>query len=371
MKKLNLVLLALLNVCLLGAQNMASSIRYWDKGPLTFSDFSTRSSEYPTISQLTYFISSDVEKVRSGNTTFAIPVTRTYLNPYTSWIHPDFKTPAMLLYLQTAFDYVEICRRRMVAELVSGSQFPAQQLIDFHIGVADSFTAQMKEETQMGTDSVAIAYYAERVRKELSQTPDVPYLQDPVVRPGGWGIGIHVGVGSDLYTGRITDYITQVVGLHFGFDFALGRTMVYWDGLLAFGGRYKQDIPVRNYYWSAGEKQRGGNITLSAGYPVFENMWWKVVPFAGIGVGFLDYPYNPGNPLKKEDEIAGFRFQAGLATDYKVFRLFEFTPQKNYLAEFTVRAKIYVARTALPFPGPSWSVNVALDAGYLARVLKK
>ena len=348
---------------------MEATVRYWDEGPLTYADLSARKSELPKISEFQYNISWTTSDWKQGNTRFRVPVSRSYLNPYASWVHPDFRTEAMLQYIQTGFDYVEICRRRAMRELMQGSTFGQGSVMKFHLDVADSFMAKLKDETQQGQDAAAVQDYARRVKAELAQTEEVLY-DDLRVDPRGFGMGMHWGIGSEFYTGPVTEYLTPIVGLDFGFDFCFSRINLYIGGLLGLGGRYKQAIARDGYQWNAGERMKGGNIEVSLGYTVFDSQWWKVAPFAGIGVGFIDYPYHPGNPDKKSDEISGFRYQAGISADLKFSRVVDYVQALEGLSETSVRSRLYVARTAFPTPAPSWTVNFGLSVNMLGWILK-
>lgn len=348
---------------------MEATVRYWDEGPLTYADLSSRKSELPKISEFQYNISWTTSDWKQGNTRFRVPVSRSYLNPYASWVHPDFRTEAMLHYIQTGFDYVEICRRRAMRELMQGSTFGQGSVMKFHLDVADSFMAKLKDETQQGQDAAAVQDYARRVKAELAQTEEVLY-DDLRVDPRGFGMGMHWGIGSEFYTGPVTEYLTPIVGLDFGFDFCFSRINLYIGGLLGLGGRYKQAIARDGYQWNAGERMKGGNIEVSLGYTVFDSQWWKVAPFAGIGVGFIDYPSNPGNADKKSDEIAGFRYQAGISADLKFYRVVDYVQTLEGLSEFSVRSRLYVAHTAFPTPAPSWTINFGLSVNMLGWILK-
>ena len=348
---------------------MDATVRYWDEGPLTYADLSARKSELPKISEFQYNISWTTSDWKTGNTRFRVPVSRSYLNPYASWVHPDFRTDAMLQYIQTGFDYVEICRRRAMRELMQGSTFGQGSVMKFHLDVADSFMAKLKDETQQGQDAAAVQDYARRVKAELAQTEEVQY-DDLRIDPRGFGMGMHWGIGSEFYTGPVTDYLTPIAGLDFGFDFCFSRINLYLGGLLGLGGRYKQAIARDGYQWNAGERMKGGNIEVSLGYTVFDSQWWKVAPFAGIGVGFIDYPYHPGNPDKKSDEISGFRYQAGISADFKFSRVVDYVHALEGLSETSVRSRLYVAHTAFPTPAPSWTVNFGLSVNMLGWILK-
>ena len=98
-----------------------SMVRYWEDGALTFDDFSVRKNELPKISEFDYGFSWNWGRKKISNTVIRAPFSRTYMNPFKSWIHPEFRTPEMREYFQTAFDYVEICRRRAQREYMEGS----------------------------------------------------------------------------------------------------------------------------------------------------------------------------------------------------------------------------------------------------------
>ena len=362
----------LLAGALLRAQSgltMDSSVKYWDEGPLSYSDISTRAGELPLISEFQYGISWSSKDTKIGNTTIRAPYTRTYMNPFSSWVHPDFRTEAMLQYIQAGFDYVEICRRRALNDYRQGSSFRLEDVMDFHMDVADSFLAKMKDDTDQGEDAAAVRDYADRVKEELEHIEE-PQYSDLKVYPRGYGIGMHVGVGSEFHTGTLSDYVGPIVGLDFGFDFFFNRVDILFSGVLGGAGHYKLPIQRDGYQWDAGERARGGNMELSLGYVAFDSQWWKIIPFAGIGVGFLDYASNPVNVEKDTDEISGFRYQAGVSTDFKFSRSVDYTTFRDDVGEWSVRTRLYVAHTALPTPAPYWSVNFGLSINMLGWLLK-
>ena len=49
-------------------------------------------------------------------------------------------------------------------------------------------------------------------------------------------MGMHWGIGSEFYTGPVTEYLAPIVGLDFGFDFCFSRINLYIGGLLSLGG---------------------------------------------------------------------------------------------------------------------------------------
>ena len=209
-----------------------------------------------------------------------------------------------------------------------------------------------------------------RFRAGLAQTEEIQY-NDMRIDPRGFGMGMHWGIGSEFHVGPMTDYVTPIAGIDFGFDFCFNRVNLYLGGLLGWGGRYKLPIPRVGYQWNAGERIKGGNIEASLGYTVLDSQWWKVAPFAGIGVGFLDYPFHPADQDKQMDEISGLRYQAGISADFKFYRVVDYVQALEGLSELSLRTRLYVAHTSFPLPAPSWSVNLGLSVNMLGWILKK
>ncbi|MBR0175475.1 MAG: DUF4419 domain-containing protein [Bacteroidales bacterium] len=350
---------------------MESSLKYWSDGPLTLEDFTSRKSEWPKVSNLEYGVSYNMEKHKKGNTVFYYPSFDVYMNPYTSWLHPDFRNQWSLKYMQTAFDYLEVCGRRAEKEVMNSARFKdISAVAKFHLGVADSFIEEMKDKTHQGTDTTALRYYSERVSAKLSKTK-VDGVEDFMINPDGFGLGMHLGIGGEFYTGALAEYVTPIAGLDIGFDFDFGRVNVYLGGLLGFGGHYKKDIQFDGYKWNSGKRMTGGNMELSLGYSIYNSQWWRVSPFAGIGVGFIDYPESSSEPKLDSYEIPGFRYQAGLCADWKFLRTIEKGYPFGGLSEYSIRTRLYVAHTSFPTPAPAWSINFGISANMLGWLMQR
>ena len=260
--------------------------------------------------------------------------------------------------IQTGLDCVENCRRRAMLDPMHVSPFGYGRAMRSQFDVADSFMAKMEDET-----------YARREKAELSQTEEIQY-DDRRINPRGFGLGMHCGNGGEFYTGSLANYLTPITGLDFGFDFCFGQVNLYLSGLFGWDGCLKQPIARNGYQWRAGKRLTGGNLEGSFGATVFDSQRWKVVPFAGIGVGFLDYPSLPGNPDKRTDEISGFRYQAGISADLKFLRVVDYVQALDGLSEFSVRSCLYVARTDFRSLAPSWTINFGISINMLTWVLK-
>lgn len=357
------------------SSNLDGWLRYWDEGPITFKDIQILNGEWPKISEFECGIQWNAfEQIgRIGNTIVRGPSARTFMNPYASWAQQNYQTPDMLLYFQTGFDYMEICRRRAIKEFISTSNSGMEGIMNQYSYIANSFISQMKNGTNQGRDIEAVRYYSELVKSALSKTDDVLF-DDLKTEPRGFGLGVNIGVGSEFFLGDFASYLTPIFGLDLSFDFVYRRFSLFLDGLLGWGGKYKKDIPLDGYQWEAGKNVTGGHIEASLGYTLFNSQTWRISPFVGVGVGFIDYPeYSgiPANPKKNSDEIAGFRFQAGISADYKYLRILEYLPFYYGVSDFAVRGRLFVARTNFPSPAPAWSINLGIGVNFLAVLQKK
>lgn len=344
--------------------------RYWDEGPLVLSDFSYRRDDPMEVMGFEYGVELGMKEWKKGNTKFRAPVCRSYMDPLGSWVNPDYVDQTGLRYLQSYFDCVELYSRYAQRDLFEKSYFNPHNVVRTQMGIADKMLSQMGQDTDGGQNVEAVEQYGELIRTELAKTDNL-LPTDMKCYPQGWGIGMHLGASTELYTGEICDYVTPITGIDFGFDIPIWRFNIFAGFVLGWGGHYKQDIPRDGYQWNAGERMMGGNCELSLGFTALDSPWWRVIPFAGIGKGFLDYPTHPVDPEQDSDEIGGFRYLAGLSTDFKFFRLVEFGPAKDGLSELSVRARVFVAHTAFPEPAPAWSLNFGLSVNMLAWMMRK
>ena len=125
---------------------MEATVRYWDEGPLTYADLSARKSELPKISDFQYNISWTTSDWKTGNTRFRVPVSRSYLNPYASWVHPDFRTDAMPQYIHAAAELAVsedlLVRITGAADSTTGS---AEKNVELALARAEHVAELMRE----------------------------------------------------------------------------------------------------------------------------------------------------------------------------------------------------------------------------------
>ena len=373
MKKGLLLSLSILAVTGLSAQDYDSSIKRWKDGPLTWEDFSTYSGGFPIISSMDYGWHFNTDRYKTGNLRVLRNLSECYMNPITSWVNPDHRNPQTLRYQQVAFDYAELCRRQLQKELDNNTNgHNPNELNNFYYGKVDRFIARLREETDQGRDTAMVNFFAVQTAEELAATPE-EFIEEPGLSRKAWGIGIHFGYGCELRLGNAAGYIRPEHGLQWGFDISYRKVSFYWHMLLAGGGRNPQTFTHEGNVWSTDEYQSGGNMEFDLAYPVIDNHWLNISPFAGIGVGFVNSVIGQDDNGKNiTDAIGGLRYQAGLSISLKFLRTLDLTNRPVYYYgvpignsrgynENSLRLLAYAAHTAMDHPvGPSWSLNFGL-----------
>ena len=334
-----------------------STIRYWSDGPLSYAD-------YP---QAEYGISSAKKVWKDGNTKIIAEEFRSFMykSPY-QWA-PEFRTPSVLQFFQAGFDNVEICARRIQQKYLESTIFLKDY--DFSnplLNEADSVFARMNLDSRQGQKADVVQHYADSIKRELTKTKALDY-KDFAAGVKGFGGGMHFGFGSKIYTGLPSDYLTPLAGLDFGFDLWLSKVNIFLDGLIGWGGGLKKDIPRDGYKWNAGARMKGGSLSASLGYTVHDSQWWGITPYAGVGVGFIDYPITSAD-TQKNDEIRGTQYQFGFLADYKLYRVLSLLPPFKTLKECSIRTNCFVAYSSYPFLGPSWTINLGISVNLVKWV---
>ena len=362
------VLTLSMSFSVLSAQNLYNqSLRNWDEGPVTWSDFQERhipdDSKY--VSNLSCSIEKDVKKEKVGNFKFPVLKTTTKMSKLASWYDPDKCNDWTLRYEQTRFDMLEVLRRRMQNSF--NRNFMEENLEAYYQQVINNTMSAIDMESNYGTDTAVVLRYEQQYRNELDTMTMVP-VQVPVFETGNWGLSFNVGVEFENFGSPMSKGVSSVTGLKWGFGTLYKKWSFDFNGLLGWSGDLKCDNfyydSKYDYTWSKGKKVTGGNITLGAGYKVLDNSNISLTPFAGIGVTFVDQnsdtPRYNNNNVFENSEISGFRTQAGLAFDWKFRRNLNIYGYGGDYTESKVRFAITGARTNFKTIGPTYSLNLSI-----------
>ena len=371
MRKILFLTAALFTAATLFAQDFDSTIKRWNDGPLTWDDFTVYSGGYPTVSYLDYNWHAHKVTTKTGNLKVTRMQTECYMSPVSSWVNPNHKDPYTLLYQQTAFNYVELCRRQLQKELdFNDKGNSASELNQFYYSKADRFILRLHEETDQGQDTSMVRFYDVQVREELDEFPKESDI--PVFQKKDWGLGLLCGYGNEFRLGSAADFVLPKHGIYAGFSVSYKNVYLTLTGLSAFGGKNPKEITHNGDVWPAGAKQKGGVFGIDLSVPVIDGTWVKLAPFVGTGVGYIETVI--GKDEKGKDKtywMNGLRFSAGMSLDIKYKRWLDLSGHDLYYAmsvrtdkgysESSIRFLAYVAHTNFAQPiGPSWSINFGL-----------
>ena len=347
------------------------SDRPWNEVPLTWDDFSD-SQTTPDVLSFNYYFSNSPTRSRFGNLLVKDSNYKLYMNPYMSWCIPEFRNDGTLSLLQTTFNYAELCRRKAQTSLFSS-------LSDIRNDV-DAFFNEIVDNTYAGQDTVALQLYSDIVAAELADMQE-SLPSKPSIEPKGNAFGGHIiGPEIERYKSGIVDYFSPVLAFNLGFDFCINRLSVSME-VVSKGTIVNKEFNHKDELWKKGERLSGGNIDLLFGYVLWDTDWFRITPFAGIGVEYFDYQPEAWKEIeKKADEMAGFRQVAGISADIKLFRRLDKTYVSPYFkganiygnyTEFTLQPRFYVAHASFPGLPQAWSINFGVNINMLVWELRR
>ena len=375
---LSFISLMMMSVFSLSAQ-ADLSYKEWQDGALKAEDFAKRRSSGELIGQVytgiqTY--SGEWEKVR-WNLRVKRLKSKTVFDPIRSWVRSDSLTDQAVRYGQLIFDATELSRRQMMNHLTSGPHKP-----DYHTVVRRYFdmnearTDEIERVTEEGKNLGELQLQETIIAEELAKTPEISG-EIPEYTLRKFAIGAYIGAASQFHLGDYSSHFTPAYGFLWGFNIGIGRSVIYWDMVLGGGSRLNRDIPGRKIgTWYSGNKLRYGEGSFQYAYDVYDGDIFKISPFAGVGVGFMDYDNPDDNAEIQTDEIAGLRLLAGLSVEFKYLRSLYLVGDPVWssiyggINEHSLRLKVYVARTSYPHAMSPYSINCSLSFNLLSKYIK-
>ena len=355
------------------------SYKEWNGGALKAEDFAKRRSSGELIGQVYTGIQTypgEWEKV-SWNLRVKRLQSKTVFDPIRSWVRSDSLTDQAVRYGQLIFDATELSRRQMMNHLASGPHKP-----DYHTVVRryydmnEARTDEIERVTEEGKNLAELQLQETIIAEELTKTPEI-YGEIPEYTLRKFAIGAYLGAASQFHLGDNSPYFTPAYGFLLGFNIGIGRSAIYWDMVLGGGSRLNRDIPGKKIgTWYSGNKLRYGESTFQYAYDVYDGDVFKISPFAGVGVGFMDYDSPDKDAEIKTDEIAGLRLLAGLSFEFKYLRSLYLVGDPVWssmyggINEHSLRLKVYVARTSYPNAMSPYSINCSLSFNLLSKYMK-
>ena len=365
MRKVFIILSAIMLSMSIYGQSIEEQKVYWDQGPLTLDMFQTRhtrDSDKP-VSFLEWEMHNTDTVVVSGNTRFISRKLKLYMYKSLSWYDPDKSPEWSLRYNQAEFDLIEVLRRQYQNALNSDSVSYETDL--YYQKLLKNRTDSFDSETDSGADTAAIARYEEQVREQLSTVKEIPPCSTlPLLEPQAQ-FGMSLMYDFEYFFEPVSTAYKPLHGVQVMGYLYMGR---FWSDISYTwswcGGLKTDDFYYdmkQDYYWRKDKTGRSDKFLLRVGYDIIDSKYITIAP--AIGVGTTCLIQNTGLKDDKGEtvnsRIGGFnRLTAGLSFGYKYLRVFD---KWKFLNERMVKLNVMAANTRFNDLGSTWSLNVGLS----------
>ena len=292
MKKLTLLTAALLlSTLALGQTTLIfgqSNLRPWDRGPLTWSDFSVVDQSIgQEHSYLEYLLDIESRTQEIEGSKIPVRMAVAYMDKHLSWVDSSHRTPQELRYNRVLFNIVELHRRRLQIAIDTGNNINMDYHMRLLTHVADSFCRS----TAYGRDTVAVAWWEYDIRRQLdSINPILVAKHNEATRVTAFkptlSFSMSLGLGTKFFTGDLHNLFAPSAGFYMDVDGGLHRS-VFTLGFYFGGGRCKPDsiITVKEknkLYWY--DDLSTLDFHIDYGYNVLDRTKITLTPFVGYGL---------------------------------------------------------------------------------------
>lgn len=349
------------------AQDIDSSMRYWDEGKLTWDDFEKRNFEGEGRSYLSPLYHTEYKTVKHGNLKLRQYVTRTAFDKSNTWVRTEYISDRLLRYNQLILDIAEATRKDLQRDLNLNTSFSKSYIYEHYTNKGLNTIMRLAEESKGGDDISVIERYEKEIAPKLAEvTADT--IPQPKLK--NWGAGYQLGYSTGIFIGDGNELFKPHHNMTLGFLFSYKRSHMILDMEIG-GGRIRQDMLMtgssngvsKDVIWPAGDTFGRTAIDLDYGYAVYDGAIVKVCPIVGAGVSILSKEIKNGEETISTT-MGGLQLLAGINLNWKISRTLSY----NTYNETSIRTKLYATRTNL-IKGmePVWSINLGLAFDFYGR----
>lgn len=313
--------------------------RYWNEGPLSWSDFTGNPvmKTTPTYFKGRLMVKSEItqeEKSRFNIETSVSTYAFAEMDKSQSYADSAYRSDRMLRYHQLQFDLLELMRRRLQADLNTGmTGIEADKRVAYYQNLYDEYIADIAQRTVNGSNDNRLQEEEYFVRKQLDEflLPAVPE-----VKPGKFSYGWYIGTGAFIPTGDIADAFGYSwlfnIGLTAGYDrLFLKADISYGQPRL---DNIRNELFGRENEWAVNRYANQLSGVVAIGYRVLDTKHFAIT--INVGGGWTnyawdvaDYIHNPDpeeamnpeteyviNSEIRRNTIHNFNYMAGLDFDW-------------------------------------------------------
>jgi hypothetical protein len=318
-------------LCAFVANSMLAQIGYkkWSPSPLSWNDFAAQPDlTQSRASSFAYLIGYKREQTVTHDTIIVYNKVYGVMNTLESWVKTEAKNNELLTYNQILFDLIEISVRKIQLEMNKErypdlSETPTPQrgirfsmtkhIFEINVAKAKQRIQTFEQETQYGTNTTVVALWAKQIQDELKVQPIVLAPNDLKSKKNRFGLFLGGGIGT--MQGNLNAYFEPwMPTFGYGMDWGFGRYQFTVEvarnasnnyliqPLYHNGVSYLQGLKL-NYIW--------GQVT--AGYALIDRKFWRIAPYAGLGIVSISQISTPENRAIKDT----YGVIGGLSADYK------------------------------------------------------
>jgi len=283
--------------CLLPSMALGQkNIRYWEKGPLTWNDFTqvdkSIGSEH---SYLEFGLDVVDRKQEISGLQIAVRTAVAFCNKDMSWVDINYRTPEQLRYNQVLFNLVELHRRRFQVAVDTGQRVNMDYYMRLLTYEVDSFSRACN----YGNNTAQVLWWEDEIRRQMDSINPLMVEKHREanlvtgVRPDGC-FGMAMGGGAKFFTGPLHDYFAPSGGFYFDV-FGGGWRHNFNFGMYIGGGRCIPDSidtkrPENKLYFD--DHITTLDLHIDYGVSVIDNRRLTLTPFVGYGLQGVYYDSN-------------------------------------------------------------------------------
>ena len=379
MKRFILILVLAMASAVASSAQTDLSYKEWSDGPLRIEDFSTRKTPGDEMGKIYTGIQTyqgDWEKV-SWNLRVKRLQSKAVFDSIRSWVRGDMLTDQAVRYGQLLFDATELTRRQMQNHLATGPhEADYHSVVRRYFDIGQARVDEIASVTEEGKNLDELEIQECIIADELANLSEIDGgIPEYTLRK--FAVCVYAGAASQFNLGEYSLYFTPCYGFLWGFDVGIGRSSISWDIVLGGGSRLLKDVPGDELdMWHAGRKLMGGETSVQYAYDVYDGNVFRVRPFAGVGIGYMDYSNPDRDSDVSTDEMGGLRLLAGLSLEFKYLRSLYLVGDPLWSSvyggrnEHTLKVKVYVARTSYAAHICPYSINCSLTFNFLSKFMK-
>ena len=345
MKKKSLVLIVLGLSLANTTMSQTTTLRGWEKGPLTWNDFTlVNESVGDEHSYLEYILNVEQRPDEINGREMQTKTAVLYVDRKMSWVDSHYLTPQELKYNQVAFNLAELHRRRLQLVIDTGGAVNMNYYTQLLAYMVDSFC----HNTYYGADTAAVAWWEQDIRQQMDSI--TPIMVERHITANAidkitpqFRMLFNIGGGAKVFNGELHDLFAPSGGLYFDFEAGIWRNELIL-GMYVGGGRCRPDsiLAVNSintlYHY---DDISTLDLHIDYGFIAIDSRKWSVMPFVGYGLQALLYDEGDGTSSNGPSEgcwRAGIDVKYHLATG-EVY-------MSDFLEQFLCSAhgRVYICR---------------------------